>query len=107
MRRRHTRALAAGAAIFALLFATAAFADGAAVYKAKCAMCHGADGAGDTPVGKTMKVPPLASPDVQKKTDAELETVISDGKGKMPPNKGKISPEDIKALVGFVRTLKK
>jgi mono/diheme cytochrome c family protein len=107
MKRSHRNTAAAIVAIFALLVATAAFADGAAVYKAKCAMCHGATGAGDTPVGKTMKVPPLASPDVQKKTDAELTTVVTDGKGKMPANKGKLSPDDIKAVVAFVRTLKK
>ena len=33
-----------------------AFADGAASYKAKCAMCHGPDGAGQTTMGKNMKL---------------------------------------------------
>jgi len=31
-----------------------AVADAAANYKAKCVMCHGADGKGDTPAGKKM-----------------------------------------------------
>jgi len=45
------------AAILAVaLRATAASAeDGAALYKAKCASCHGAEGKGDTPVGKALK----------------------------------------------------
>ena len=81
--------------------------DGAAVYKSKCAMCHGPDGAGQTPTGKTMKVRDLRSAEVQKMTDKELATVITDGKGKMPGYKGKISQTDIDALVSFVRTLKK
>ncbi len=47
-----------------------AAADAAANYKAKCAMCHGADGKGDTPVGKKMGMHDFASPEVQKASDA-------------------------------------
>jgi cytochrome c6 len=77
------------------------------VYKAKCAMCHGADGAGQTPTGKTMKVRDLRSAEVQKMTDTQLSKVIADGKGKMPAYKAKLSAADITALVNFVRALKK
>ena len=82
-------------------------ADGAAIYKAKCAMCHGPDGAGQTPMGKNMKLRDLRSADVQKQTDAELVKWIADGKGKMPAYKGKLSADEINALVAFIRTLKK
>ena len=34
-------------------------ADGAAVFKAKCATCHGPDGAGQTSIGKSMKIKDL------------------------------------------------
>jgi cytochrome c551 len=88
-------------------FAGGSGADGAAVYKAKCAMCHGADGAGQTPMGKNMKLRALGSAEVQKQTDAELVKWIADGKGKMPAYKGKLTPADIDALVAFIRTLKK
>ena len=81
-------------------------ADGAALFKAKCAACHGADGKGETPVGKNLKVASLGSADVQKLSDAELEKVISDGKGKMPPFKTKLTADELKAVVAFVRTLK-
>lgn len=81
-------------------------ADGAAIFKAKCAACHGADGKGDTPVGKTLKVASLGGADVQKLTDAELEKAISDGKGKMPSFKTKLTADELKAVVGFLRTLK-
>jgi mono/diheme cytochrome c family protein len=95
-------------AIIAMMLAPlAAFAaDGAAVYKAKCATCHGTDGKGETSIGKSMKLKSLGAPDVQKTTDADLNKIISDGKGKMPAYKGKLSADEIKALVTYIRTLK-
>lgn len=89
------------------LAATPMLADGAATFKAKCAMCHGPDGAGQTTMGKNMKLRDLRSADVQKATDADLTKIITDGKAKMPAYKGKISDPDIKAVVAFIRTLKK
>jgi mono/diheme cytochrome c family protein len=85
---------------------TAAFADGAATYKAKCALCHGANGGGDTPSGKAMKVKDLRSDTVQKQTDLELTKTISGGKGKMPAYGKQLTTDDIKALIAFIRTLK-
>ncbi len=82
-------------------------ADSAALYKSKCAACHGADGTGNTPVGKTLKVKSLASPEVQKQTDAELEKTISDGKGKMPAFASKLSADELKAVVECIRGFKK
>jgi cytochrome c6 len=81
--------------------------DAAAVYKAKCAMCHGADGKGDTAMGKAMKLRDLGSEGVQKQTDDQLTAIVSDGKGKMPAYKGKLSDDQIKQLVSFIRSLKK
>src|SRR5918993_1252123 len=91
-----------------LVAAPAVFAaDGAALHKSKCAMCHGANGDGQTPMGKNMKLRDLRSADVQKQTDAELVKWIADGKGKMPAYKSKLTPADIDAVVAFIRTLKK
>lgn len=81
--------------------------DGAAIYKAKCAMCHGPDGAGQTTMGKNMKLRAFGSAEVQKQTDAELVKWIADGKGKMPAYKAKLTPADIDALVALIRTMKK
>ena len=75
-------------AVFAILviivaaFAAAAQAnkEGAAQYKKSCAMCHGPDGSGGTPMGKKLAVRDLRSADVQKQTDAQLTEVISKGK---------------------------
>lgn len=77
--------------------------DAAAVYKSKCAMCHGPDGTGQTPTGKTMKVRDLASADVQKAKDEELKTIIENGKNKMPAYKGKIDAATIDGLVKVIR----
>lgn len=82
-------------------------ADGTALFKAKCAPCHGENGAGDTAVGKNLKVKPLAAAEVQKLTDAELTKVISDGKGKMPPFGKRVTADEIKALVAHIRTFAK
>jgi mono/diheme cytochrome c family protein len=81
--------------------------DGATIFKAKCAMCHGPDGSGQTPMGKSMKIRALGSPDVQKQSDAELINVVTNGKNKMLAYKGKLTPEEIKAVVGHIRTFKK
>jgi mono/diheme cytochrome c family protein len=75
-----------------------------AMFRAKCAMCHGPDGAGST-VGKSMNVPDLRSPAVQKLPDAQLAQIISDGKGGMPPFKNSLSEDQIHSLVSYVRSL--
>ena len=94
--------------ILVVALAPVAFAaDGAATYKAKCASCHGADGKGQSPMGKKMNLRDLGSPEVQKQTDKELYDWTADGKGKMPAYKDKLSGDDIKALVAHMRTFKK
>jgi cytochrome c6 len=81
--------------------------DGAATYKAKCAACHGADGSGDTAMGKSMKLRDLRSEDVQKQTDAQLTDITANGKGKMPAYKGKLTDDQIKQLVATIRDMAK
>ena len=81
--------------------------DAAATYKAKCAMCHGADGKGDTPVGKKMGIRDLTSADVQKMSDEELITITTKGKNKMPGYENKLSAAQIKDVVAYIRQLAK
>jgi len=85
----------------------AAAEDTAAVYKAKCAMCHGADGKAETPVGKKMGIHDFASAEVQAMKDAELIAAVSDGKNKMPGYKKSLSADQIKDLVTYVRSFAK
>lgn len=94
--------------ILVVALAPLAFAaDGAAIYKAKCASCHGADGKGQSPMGKKMNLRDLGSPEVQKQTDKELYDWTADGKGKMPAYKDKLSADEINALVKHMRSFKK
>jgi cytochrome c6 len=81
--------------------------DGAALYKTKCAMCHGPDGAGKTPVGQKLGIRDLRSPEVQKQADSDLSHVIGEGKGKMPAFAKTFSEDQIKSLVAYVRELGK
>lgn len=92
------------------LLAPAASADeakGAAAYKAKCQMCHGPDGKGQTPMGKNLKLKDLGSSDVQNVHDADMKTLIENGKGKMPAMKGKMTDKQIENVIQYVRTLKR
>jgi cytochrome c6 len=74
-------------------------------FKSSCAECHGADGSGNTSVGKSMHIPDLHSAQVQKQSDAQLAEVISNGKNAMPPFKGTLNPDQINGLVAHVRQL--
>jgi mono/diheme cytochrome c family protein len=80
---------------------------GEATWKAKCAMCHGADGIGNTPVGKNMKLRSLKSPEDIKATDAELFKDTKSGVGKMQGYAGKLTDAQITDVVSFIRTLQK
>ncbi len=94
-----------------LLFTTLAFgedAPGAALYRQKaCATCHGADGSGNTPVGKSLKARDLGSEEVQKQSDDELAATITNGRGKMPGFKSSLSADQVQQLVTYIRSLAK
>lgn len=110
MKRVPVRMFAALAIIGFTLLASAntSFADdSAAVFKAKCAMCHGPDAAGRTPMGQKLKIPDLNSADVQKMSDAELSKAITKGKDKMPAYEGKLDKEQIDKLVAYLREIAK
>jgi cytochrome c6 len=81
--------------------------EAASTYKAKCAMCHGADGKGDTPAGKRLGARDFASPEVQKETDEELAEITAKGKNKMPAYEKTLKESQIKDLVAYIRELAK
>jgi mono/diheme cytochrome c family protein len=81
--------------------------DAAALFKSKCAMCHGPDGAGNTPMGKKLSVRDLRSAEVQKQPDADLMHVIAQGKAKMPAFGKSLNEDQIKLLVTYIRELGK
>ena len=105
--RKNIRSTMALAAIFSLAGVAGFAQSGEATYKAKCQMCHGATGMADTGAGKSMKVKPATDPDVKKMSEAEMIKVTTDGAGKMPAYKGKLSDAEIKAAVEFFRSFSK
>ena len=88
-------------------------ADAAASWNQHCASCHGKDGSGSTMMGKKLAVKDYRDAKVQGEfTDAKAAEIIKEGvkesgKDKMKPFKDKLSDDEIKALVAYVRSFKK
>jgi mono/diheme cytochrome c family protein len=88
-------------------------ADAKALWDANCAQCHGKDGRADTKMGKTLNAKDLTDAKVQteftdaKATQSIKEGVKENGKTTMKAFGGKLTDDEIKALVAYVRTLKK
>jgi mono/diheme cytochrome c family protein len=97
--------LLAGSTAFAQ--AGKATESGDAIFRAKCAGCHGPDGAGATAMGKMFKLRDLRSADVQKMTDAQLSEVVAKGKGKMPAYENSLGNDRVHAVVAYLRDLAK
>jgi cytochrome c553 len=88
-------------------------ADGKALYEKDCQKCHGADGKGDTKMGKKSGAKDYSTAKVQEevKDDAAVKAIKEgykdkEGKVVMKPTEG-LSDEDIKALVAHMRSFKK
>jgi mono/diheme cytochrome c family protein len=93
--------------LLSFAFIAQSYAADNAVFTAKCAMCHGADGQGKTPMGAKFNIKNLASPEVQKLSEAELSQVIAKGKNKMPAYEGKLTKEEITQVAAYVKGLGK
>jgi mono/diheme cytochrome c family protein len=91
--------------LFAVTAVPAAAQDAEALYKSKCQMCHGADGKG-SPAGQKLGVRDFHSPEVAKESDGELIKITKEGKAKMPKFEGKLTDDQIKGLIKFIRGLK-
>jgi mono/diheme cytochrome c family protein len=100
MRLTHLLVLLLVVAMSASLALPAFAQDGGATYKAKCAACHGADGAGK--IGPALKGSSLSTDQI-----VDLLTKGNDAK-KAPHKKGLsgLSADDAKAVAAFVKTLK-
>ena len=93
--------------LFLLAGSAHAHSDAASVFKSKCAVCHGADGSGNTAMGKNLKLRDLRSDEVQKQTDDQIIAIINNGKTPMPAYKGKLAEDQIKGLTAYIRDLAK
>ena len=87
--------------------------DGKENYDKSCASCHGKDGKGDTKMGKKEGVKDYTDPKTwEGLDDAKAFKSVKEGmkegdKVKMKPFADKLSDDDIKAVIAYMRTLKK
>jgi mono/diheme cytochrome c family protein len=76
--------------------------DGATLFKAKCAACHGADGAGKP----AAKIPSLIGDEAKKASDADLDKAITE-KPKHAGVAKALTPDQVKMLVSYIRSIQK
>lgn len=88
-------------------------ADGKALYEQHCAKCHGADGKGETKMGKKMGAKDYSNPKTwEGVTDTAAAKAVKDGvkdkdgKAVMKPTEG-VGDAEAKAVVDYMKTLKK
>ena len=100
-------------AIIAVSALSARAADGKALYEKGCAKCHGADGKGETKMGKKYGCKDYTDAKVQAELKDEAATKAikegytdKEGKVVMKPAEG-LADDDVKALVEYMRTFKK
>jgi mono/diheme cytochrome c family protein len=111
--KKHLSLVSVGA-IFILAAPAGRSADAPDAWPQNCASCHGADGAGQTKAGKKLGAKNLTDAGYQKTfTDDQAFKAVKEGlkdesgTDKMKPFSDKLSDDDIKALVAYVRTLAK
>jgi len=79
------------------------------LYQRFCLACHGPQGKGDGPMGAVMipRVPDLTSQKTRDKSDADLLKIIRDGTRTtaMPPYKHRLTPDELRGLVAYIRSL--
>jgi mono/diheme cytochrome c family protein len=89
--------------LFAFPHFAAAQSDAQKLFDTNCAKCHGADGTGNTTVGKAVGAKDLGAPEAKKLTDADIHMQIEQGKGNMPPFGGTLNKAQIDSLIPIVR----
>jgi mono/diheme cytochrome c family protein len=95
------------AAVVLLASAVGFAQSGEATYKTKCQSCHGTAGVPNPGIAKAMGVKPATDPSVKSKTEAQMIATTTNGDGKMPAFKGKITDAQIKDSVDYFRSFAK
>jgi mono/diheme cytochrome c family protein len=104
--------LVLGIAALTVTALSARAADGKESYEKNCAKCHGADGKGQTVMGKKLGAKDYTDPKVQEelKDEAAIKAIkegVKDKSDKVLMKPSDMSDDDAKALVAYMRTFKK
>jgi cbb3-type cytochrome c oxidase subunit III len=88
--------------------ASASAVDAKALFDSKCAKCHGKDGRAKSLHAKHEHARDLTAAEWQSEaSDERIFNSITNGKGKMPAFKKKLTDEQIDALAAYVRRLRR
>jgi len=85
-------------------------AEGKRLYATECLICHAEDGGGKSSLAESMQ---LTLKDLrehattQNYTDGALFYIVQKGKGKMPPEEGRLKDAQVWSLVNYVRSIVK
>jgi mono/diheme cytochrome c family protein len=80
--------------------------DGAQLYTRNCASCHGAAGVPNATMVRTLgAIPDLTAAAMASVADSTLINTVTSGKNKMPAYRTRLTPEQVRAVVTYVRTL--
>jgi len=96
----------------AVAVVSASAAESKETWEKTCAKCHGPDGKGDTKMGKKLDIKDLTDAKIQASLkDEDMFKAIKEGvkdgdKTRMKAAEG-LNDEEMKALVAYVRALKK
>lgn len=97
--------------LFAGMSLSAQTIDAKALYTKQCAKCHGADGKGNTKMGKKEGVKDYTNPKVQEEMTDErafksIKEGIKDGNKTVKKPAEGLKDAEIKALIKYMRTFK-
>jgi len=81
---------------------------GKLLFAINCALCHGETSSGPGPVGSKFKPPPpTLDPELLRaRSDAHIFAAITQGFGRMPPFRDKLTPQERWHLLNFLRSRK-
>ncbi|HVE59949.1 MAG TPA: c-type cytochrome [Pyrinomonadaceae bacterium] len=75
------------------------------LYLNNCARCHGADGKGDTELGRLNDAPDISGGKAKRVGNSKLTRLITKGKGSMPGFGKKLTKAQVTSIVNYVRGL--
>jgi len=75
------------------------------LYLNNCARCHGADGKGQTELGRLNDTPDITGGTARRLGTSRLTRLITKGKGSMPGFGKKLTKAQITSIVSYVRGL--